>query len=547
DCYGGYAKMATIIDQERAKDLPVIVVNAGDEFTGTLWSLTYAGKESSTFLNLLGFDVMTFGDHEFDKGPQVLADYISQLNFPIVGTNTVPNPSSPIFNKFSKSAIISVKNKMGQEVAKVGICGWVTPDTKFTSSPGPDINFADVIPSVTACVAGLNNQGVKIVIGLGHGGINDDLVVAKSVPGLSLIVGGHSHTFLYSGRPPKLSVAGNTTDTPLFPYPINVQNDFGTTVPYVQAFWAGRYMGRFTVTFDAVGRFKNFATTQPILLGGSVSESNVPEKPSVADLVQALSGPVDALNGQIIGSSTVVLNGRPYLQDPVTGPGSAEINLGDLLTDAMVWKVAQNPSFEQQFGPNVIAATNTGGIRVNVPAGQLTRAQILSVLPFGNVLTIIQMNGATLRSAIEFSVGLFTPTYVGNQFLQVSGIKFSFDPSKPAGSRLLELVAFNPIAKCFTPVDAAATYNVISNDFTANGGDGYSMFATSKKLLATGPVLADVLAEYVQNFSPINITDKLSLLDITTSNRINVITANNPFVSQKTCARKMRRSLFEAL
>lgn len=83
----------------------------------------------------------------------------------------------------SLSQIISVKNKAGQEISKVGVCGWVTPDTKFTSSPGPDINFSDVIPSVTACVADLNNQGVKIVMGIGHGGIDDDLVVAKSVPG----------------------------------------------------------------------------------------------------------------------------------------------------------------------------------------------------------------------------------------------------------------------------------------------------------------------------------------------------------------------------
>jgi 5'-nucleotidase/UDP-sugar diphosphatase len=87
----------------------------------------------------------------------------------------------------------------------------------------------------------------------------------------------------------------------------------------------------------------------------------------------------------------------------------------------------------------------------------------------------------------------------------VSGIRFSFDPSKPAGSRLLELLSYNPAQKCFAPVDDSATYNVISNDFTAGGGDGFSMFATSKKLLATGPVLADVLAEYIQNFSPINI------------------------------------------
>jgi 2',3'-cyclic-nucleotide 2'-phosphodiesterase (5'-nucleotidase family) len=103
----------------------------------------------------------------------------------------------------------------------------------------------------------------------------------------------------------------------------------------------------------------------------------------------------------MIGSSMVALNGRPYLQDPVTGPGSGEINLGDLITDAMVWKVAQNPNFEAQFGANVIAVTNTGGVRVNLPPGTLTRGQVMHPSAFFPCLVKLASGERTCDAIVD--------------------------------------------------------------------------------------------------------------------------------------------------
>jgi len=340
--------------------------------------------------------------------------------------------------------------------------------TSSASSPGPNVTFSPAIRSAAAIVGHLERQGIDKIIALTHLGYEQDLQLAKSVPGIDVIVGGHSHTSLGGGS----GAAG--------PYPTMVKSSTGEPVVVVTAGEWGQALGRLDVTFDARGIVRD-AKGSAIPVTASISPH-----PEVAAVLAGYQDDIVALMETTVGQVSVDLDGDR------SAVRSRETNLGNLICDAMLWKTAS-------LGTQV-ALQNGGGIRASVSAGDMTMGQVLQVLPFGNEITVLSVTGEQLRAALENGVSQVAEG--GGRFPQVAGVRFVFDPHAALGARVTAVDIWDRAVMSYRPLTAEETVVVATNTFLAEGGDGYAAFAASTRRYDTGWLLSDVLAEYLTATSP---------------------------------------------
>jgi 2',3'-cyclic-nucleotide 2'-phosphodiesterase (5'-nucleotidase family) len=442
------AKKMTAINTFRAANPSALLLDAGDVLTGTLYFNEYQGQADLEFMNLARYDAMTFGNHEFDMGTKVLADFVKAANFPFVsanvnftndanlGANFTDNITSTPVNGNIYNGIIKVVN--GE---KVGIFGLTTAETPTISSPGQDVVFENYIAEAQKAVDSFKAAGVNKIIALTHIGYDDsltwdnDLELAKRVDGIDVIVGGHTHTKL---------------EAPIF--------DRTGTEPtvIVQANEYNKFLGTLNVKFDDFGRVVINETQ-----GRLYDISTFAEDATTLNILNTKYKPaVTAKEQTVVGSTAVELIGGT--------PGrNKETNLGNFITDGMLQKA-------QTINPDtLIALQNSGGIRVTVPVGNITLADVFKVLPFGNTLGIMDLKGSEIKAALEHSVK-DAPTAFGG-FLQVSGLKVQYDSSKPAGQRVVKIEVKGKDGN-YTDLDLTKNYFVATNVFTAKGGDGFTMF-----------------------------------------------------------------------
>ncbi|KXF76444.1 multifunctional 2',3'-cyclic-nucleotide 2'-phosphodiesterase/5'-nucleotidase/3'-nucleotidase [Paramesorhizobium deserti] len=463
-CFGGAARLKAAIDA-RKKALEgqnVLLLNAGDNFQGSLFYNTYKGAAEAEFMNLMGFDAMTIGNHEFDDGEDGLDAFIGKVDFPIVSANVHPDVSSKLKDKFKPYII---KEVGGQKIAIVGA---VANDTDTLSSPGPHVMIEEDVATITAAVDEVTKQGVDKVIALTHVGYPRDLAAIAKIPNVDVVVGGHSHTLL-----------SNTDPEAEGPYPTFVDNPGGYKVPVVQARSYSKYLGEFTVTFDDQGKPVS-AKGDPILLDSSFKPDE-----AVAARVEELAKPIEELKTKVIASSTGPIEGSREICRV------AECSMGNLVADAILDRVK-----DQGMS---IAIMNGGGLRASIDAGDVTMGEVLTVLPFQNTLSTFQLKGADVTAALEHGVGQVEEG--GGRFPQVAGLKYAFDVSKPAGERITRVEIRDGDA--WKPIDPEATYGVVSNNFMRGGGDGYKIFATNAmNAYDYGPSLDQVVADYLANHQP---------------------------------------------
>lgn len=472
---GGAARQAAVVNQIRAEGGNLLLLDAGDRFTGTLFHQQYRGQDSVQIMNAIGYDGMTLGNHEFDDGDEVLADFVDGVEFPVVTANVDFSGSPELAGKVPPSAVIDVAGE------QVGIIGLVTADTPTISSPGEGLTFdADYAAVTQAVVDDLTAQGVDKIILVTHIGLDKDKEVAAGTRGVDLIVGGHSHSLL-----------SNAYQASVAEYPVVVNDLDGAPVSIVQAGEYDQYLGRVDVTFDAAGVVTE-AAGDTILLSRFITPD-----PEVAGIIETLAAPIEELKQTPVGETNVFLVGDRAVCRV------AECNLGNFVTDAM----------RAETGAQ-IAITNGGGIRSNVPVGaetpadvalpaplQVTLGDVLTVFPFGNLVSTFSLTGADVVAALENGVSLVEEG--AGRFPQVSGIRYSWDGSKPTGSRLVSVEVLGTDGT-YTPIDPAATYTLVSNDFMRRGGDGYEVFATNAvDPYDFGKPLDQVLQEYIAANSPI--------------------------------------------
>lgn len=464
ECFGGVARLKALIDQKR-QDLSgknVLLLNAGDNFQGSLFFTTYKGLAEAEFLNLMKFDAMTVGNHEFDESEDGLAGFLDKIAFPVVTANVLPSVKSKIGDRIKPSLVLDVGGQ------KVGIVGAVANDTPELSSPGPDILIGDDVATTTAAVEELKKQGVDKIIALTHVGYPRDLAAIAKIPDVDVVVGGHSHSLL-----------SNTDAKAEGPYPTMVDNPGGYKVPVVQAGSYTKYLGDLVVTFDDKGVVKS-AKGDPILVDSSVT----PDEAMLARVAE-LGKPIEELRSKIIAKTEAPIDGSRE------NCRAKECEMGSLLTDAMLDRVK---------GQGVtIAITNGGGLRASIDAGDVSMGEAITVLPFQNTVATFQIKGDGIRAALEN--GLSKLEEAGGRFPQVAGMKFSFDKSKPVGSRVVSVEVKE--GEAYVPLDPAKTYSLVTNNYMRNGGDGYDVFKTQgENAYDYGPGLETVLADYLAAHQP---------------------------------------------
>ncbi|MBB4186030.1 5'-nucleotidase C-terminal domain-containing protein [Sinorhizobium terangae] len=464
ECFGGVARLKTLIDQKRQEltGKNLLLLNAGDNFQGSLFFTTYKGAAEAEFLNLMKFDAMTVGNHEFDESEDGLASFLDKVTFPVVTANVLPSYKSKIGDRIKPSIVLDVGGQ------KIGIVGAVANDTPELSSPGPDILIGEDVATITSAVEELKKQGVNKIIALTHVGYPRDLAAIAKIPDIDVVVGGHSHSLL-----------SNTDEKAEGPYPTMVENPGGYKVPVVQAGSYSKYLGDLVVTFDDSGVVKA-AKGDPILIDSSV-------KPDEAVLarIKELAKPIEELRTKVIAKTEAPIDGSRE------NCRAKECEMGTLVADAML---------DRAKGQGVtIAITNGGGLRASIDAGDVTMGEAITVLPFQNTLATFQLKGADIRAALEN--GLSQVEEGGGRFPQVAGMKFSFDRSKPAGSRLVSVEVKE--GETFVPLDPEKTYSLVSNNFMRGGGDGYAVFKTKgENAYDYGPGLETVLADYLAAHQP---------------------------------------------
>ncbi len=460
---GGEALAASVINQVRAARPNTLLLSAGDTFIGTLFYVLHHGTDSAELMNAMKYDAMTLGNHEFDEGDGNLALFIEKLTFPVLAANADFDSSSSLREKTVPFVIL----QKGAE--KIGVIGLVNPETPQMSRPGSDLVFIDNLAEVIQTnVDELTRSGVNKIIILSHIGNEADQELAQSVTGIDIVVGGHTHTLLanYDTR-----AAG--------PYPTEVKNPEGKSVLVVQAGEYLQFLGRLDVEFDSNGEIVSWK-------GDSIYLSHYTSPdPAITTLVNELFAPVEALTREVIGESAVFLEGDRKVCRV------QECNLGNLITDAMRSETGAQVGLE-----------NGGGIRASIKQGQVTRGDVLTVLPFGNLVSTLSLSGEDLLAVLENGASKMEEG--GGRFLQVSGLRYQVDPLKPAGSRIMKVEVQDEQGN-YQALNPQTIYTVATNDFISEGGDGFNVILNNGiNVYNYGRPLDEVLTDYIQAHQPID-------------------------------------------
>ena len=452
-CFGGSARLITAIEDARSRHENTILLDGGDQFQGTLFYNLYKGKVAAEMMNKLGYDGMTVGNHEFDDGPETLRAFMDAVNFPVLMANANVDMEPELKGKLQKSTVIE---RSGH---KIGLIGLVTEDVVDISSPGDNIIFTDAITAAQAEVDSLTAAGVGIIILMSHSSYEIDKEIAANTTGIDVIVGGHDNAYL-----------SNISDRAKGPYPTVVN---GTQI--VQAYAYGKYLGELSVVFDDEGEVIS-ATGEPITIDGSVNENS-----QIVARLDELEKPITDLKETLVGNVSSSLNGDRAVCRV------QECDMGNMITDAM-----RAAGMEKGYS---IALANSGGIRASLDAGQVTLGEIMTILPFQNTMSTFKVTGKQLLAAIENGVSQVEDG--SGRFPQVSGMRFSFDSSKPANERVTS-IEIQESNGSFSALNLYGTYGMVSNNFIRAGGDGYKMFRSATDIYDFGPDLADVVVDYIK-------------------------------------------------
>ncbi|GFN81671.1 5'-nucleotidase [Plakobranchus ocellatus] len=451
-CFGGAARLKYKVDELKAQYPNTLLLDAGDQFQGTLWYYRFGGSLIATFMNRIGFDAMGLGNHEFDNGVSGLAAFVNNATFKVLSSNINLTNTPDLQGKIHKSATFNIGGE------DIGVIGYTTSETPYISNP-ETVTFNKELESIQAEADRLTALGVNKIIAVGHQGFTGDVEIARSLRNVDVIVGGHSNTFLYNGDPP-------SNEDPSDGYPVVVQTSkTGESVLVVQDYAFGKYLGNLHLTFDDEGKVTNFSGN-PILL-----DSSVPQDSEIETLIESYLPTINGLQTEKISYSHVFLEGDRKVCR------IQECNLGNLIADAML-KQNLRHSDSQYWSDVGIAVMNSGGIRASLPIGDITYGDAIKVQPFRNTIDIIEVTGESVLKILERCASGWTTDEdnLFGGFLQVAGMQIVYDMTKQVGSRVVDVQMI--CAKCyipqFQPLNRTEVYQILINSFLADGGDGYT-------------------------------------------------------------------------
>ena len=435
-CFGSSPRLATAIREQRiaaqTDGRVVLLLDAGDQFQGSLFYTAHHGMAELAVQHAIGTDAMALGNHEFDNGPETLARYVDAARFPILAANIDATAEPALAGKLKPFTILD------RSPLRIALVGLTTEATRTSSSPGPNLRFGPPAPALAAAATAARDAGAHLVILLSHLGLPTD----RTLEGVAVIIGGHTHTLLSNDEPGAQGPHPTITRGPLI----------------VQAGAYGRYLGRLDL---------DLATDGTILAYGGACRhigQDLPEDPEVAAIVARFAAPLEALRNRPVAVLPATLD--------VTTCRVAPCPLGALVAGALR-TAAHDPALP------VIGLMNAGGLRVGLPAGAISLGQVLDTMPFGNTLATLTLTGADLLDVITH--GLASTGRGG--YAQWSGLRLT--PTRE--------VQFSD--GTWHPIDPDARYLVATNNFLRTGGDGYATLRDrAENPYDTGPALADIVA-----------------------------------------------------
>ncbi|MGI1821029.1 bifunctional metallophosphatase/5'-nucleotidase [Exiguobacterium sp. TRN 1102] len=453
---------ATAVKQVRAEKPDSLLIDAGDVFSGSLYFNEFKGQADLKLMNYMKYDLMVPGNHEFDlgteEGHKELSQFVRYANFPFVSSNVDYSGDQYMKNLYRDETTDKAYNGRLYEGVikvvdgkKVGFFGLTTEETADIASPGP-IKFQNYIDEAKKAVKAFEDMGVHQIVAVSHLGYNDnptvdnDLLLAENVDGIDVIIGGHTHSRLST----PVVISENKTEPTLI----------------VQAFQYSEFLGTLDVEFDKDGKIVSHA--------GKLIDVKVLEPDARAvSLLAPFKEDVDKISNDPIGVTLTAALENPRDEGDISAPSvrKQETALGNLIADGMLAKA-------KDYDADVIAAVqNSGGIRSSIDAGPVTTGEVITVLPFGNTLAVMNLKGSELLAALERSVSVY-PRESGG-FLQVSGLKVEFDSSKSANERIVKVTYNNGTTD--VAIDPNGMYKVATNYYTATGGDNYVEFEAAFK------------------------------------------------------------------
>ena len=458
----GYAYIPTLrtwFEDHGAKN--VLVVDAGDFSQGTAYVNISKGMAAVELMNAAGYDLVTLGNHEFDFGYAQLMENLSKAEFYAISANVfLDEADEPILDPVALYSFYPNEEPVEDEIyLKVAFIGLETPETATKMHPGLNkgisfTTFNALYECAQYCADAVKEEGADLVIALAHLGVDKEsalngyrsIDLLANVTGIDFVIDGHSHTVMTEGPD-------------------------------------GQPIQSTGTKFANIGVIVIDNETKAIEDHFLVSTAGLEKDPEVLAKAQAIIDEVDAKYGAVFATTEVELNGAK-----APGNRTEETNLGDLITDAMVWSVVKEGGIEQVEPNQVVGITNGGGIRATIPVGDVTMNDINTVLPFGNTVAVVYVTGEELLEALEAS-SFFAPEPVGG-YPQTTGIKWTLDTTKefdkgevytldgkessyfaPASIQRVTIESING-----EPFDPAATYAVVTNNFCAAGGDTYNIF-----------------------------------------------------------------------
>lgn len=438
---GGFARIATLHKRIEVENPNTFLILAGDTLSPSPGAKLFQGQQMIDLWNQVGLDLATLGNHEFDFGDAVLRKRLQESKFQWVIANVIDKTTGKPFGDLPPYVIKEVDG------VKIGFFGLLTPDTQNASSAGPNVQFTD--PTYTACatVSKMRQEGAQVIIAITHLTMPEDKRLARSMNhAVAMVLGGHEHTFLQS-------IANGT---PIF----KVGSD-------------ARMMGRYDLWIDP-----RTHQLQSIDVSMIPVDQSVPADPAVEASVRAYLDKIEAGLGETIGQSTVPLNA---LQ---ADNRSRETNLGNFLADAYRARLKTD-----------VALLNSGSIRSNqtYAAGPITRKDVSSILQFAGPVLKVEVSGKVLRHALENGVSRIGEE--SGRFPQVSGLRFSYDPAKPVGSRVIKISVNNQ------PLNESKVYTLaVPAYLVQKGGDDYSMLKGVKILndLQEAPTDSQIVQDAIQ-------------------------------------------------
>ncbi|MBQ9487104.1 MAG: 5'-nucleotidase C-terminal domain-containing protein [Selenomonadaceae bacterium] len=454
----GIAWMISAIKNLKTQNPNSLWLDAGDIFHGMPVINVSNGKNMLDILNISQSpDAITLGNQDFDYGIDAIIGFSKNAKFDILDANVVYKKNNkPLLKPYN---IYTLPNNL-----KVGVFGLATPETAYKTRPSlvADVNFLNPVDTAKKMVKELRSK-CDVVIAVTHLGLEEDAEfpssrIAKEVEGIDVIVDGHSHTLLQNGL-----TIGKTLIVQTGAYAYN--------------------LGKVTIDVE---RHKVVDKRAELINKNSIKEIARAEDKAVLKAIDEMNQRNKKFFDEVIGESSKFLSGE---RDLVR---TQEMELGDFIADAFRW-----------FGKSDIGVVNAGGIRGDIPVGKVTKGNMIAIFPFGNQLQVAEIKGSAIREMLNHSVSAY-PETVG-VFLQVSGIKFTFDPSLPAENRVVGEILING-----QPLDDNKIYTIAAFDFLFEGGNNYNCFKDIKIIgkYGTGE---EILEEYLKKVG----TDKIETGRIT--------------------------------